>query len=80
MSELLYAKSMGGQREIYSQNKTSGLQGDKKIPQNKFECKIKISLTKEESEKKSQPTLDASKAHPFYNFGFLNDRQTQTPP
>lgn len=53
MSELLYAKSMAGQKQIYSRNKTSSLQGDKKIPQHKFECKIKISLTKGESEKKS---------------------------
>lgn len=53
MSELLYAKSMAGQREVYSQNKTSGLQGDRKISQNKFECRIKISLIKEENEKKS---------------------------
>jgi hypothetical protein len=53
MSELLYAKSMAGQREIYSRNKTSSLRAYREISQNKFECKIKISLTKEENEKKS---------------------------
>lgn len=51
MSELLYAKSVAGQREVYSRNETSGLQGERKIPQNEFECKIKIGLSKEENEK-----------------------------
>lgn len=44
MSELLYTKSKAGQSEVFSRNKTPGLQGDRKISENEFECKIKISL------------------------------------
>ena len=45
MSEVLYAKSKAGQREVFSRNKTPGLQGERKISENEFECKKKKKIS-----------------------------------